>query len=51
MKVLDADGHIIETAEDLRAFMEAPYRDTAFDVVTDSNGNGFFLGGPLVDEP
>ena len=52
MKVLDADGHIVETAEDLRAFMEPPYRDTAFDIITDSKGNGFFLvEGRMIPKP
>ena len=52
MKVLDADGHIVETAEELRAFMDPPYRDTAFDIVTDSSGNGFFLvEGRMIPKP
>ena len=52
MKVLDADGHIVETAEELRAFMDPPYQDTAFDIVTDSRGNGFFLvEGRMIPKP
>jgi uncharacterized protein len=52
MKVLDADGHIVETADELRAFMDPSYRDTAFDVVTDSRGNSFFLvEGRMIPKP
>ena len=50
--VIDADGHIIETADELRDHMESPYRDIAFDTVTDSQGNGFFLvEGRLMPKP
>jgi len=52
MRVIDADGHIVETAEELREHMEAPYREKAFDVVTDSKGNSYFLvEGRLVPKP
>jgi len=43
MKIIDADGHIVESADQLREYLEPAYRDTAFDVVTDSRGNTFFL--------
>ena len=52
MRVIDADGHIVETVEELREHMEAPYREKAFDVVTDSKGNSYFLvEGRLVPKP
>jgi len=52
MKIIDADGHIVETADQLREYLEPAYRDTAFDVVTDSRGNTFFLvEGRLVPKP
>ncbi len=52
MRIIDADGHIVETAEELREHMEAPYRERVFDVVTDSNGNSYFLvEGRLVPKP
>jgi len=33
MKIIDADGHIVESADQLREYLELAYRDTAFDVV------------------
>jgi hypothetical protein len=52
MKVIDADGHIVESADELRSYLERPYQDTAFDVVTDSRGINFFLvEGRLVPKP
>ncbi|MSP97540.1 MAG: amidohydrolase [Betaproteobacteria bacterium] len=52
MKIIDADGHIVESAGELRSYLEQPYQDTAFDVVTDSRGNSFFLvEGRLVPKP
>jgi predicted TIM-barrel fold metal-dependent hydrolase len=52
VKVIDADGHIVETGEALREYLEPPYRDQAFDVVTDSRGNSYFLvEGRLVPKP